>query len=244
MKRIYLLDELRGFAIFCMVFYHAFFTMAYFFNFNIGSQLFTFFTPLEPFFAGLFILISGICSNFSSSNLKRGLKLLIIAIAITLITYFFIPEALIVFGILHMLSISIILFGLTEKLLNKIPLIIGLILTAVLFLITMPVQNGYIGIVNHPIFNIPYSWYRLNFLFPFGIFNSNFYSSDYFPLFPWLFLFLFGSFLGRTAKKQSLPTFIYDSHVKFFSFLGKHSLIIYILHQPVIYFICWLINLT
>ena len=31
-KRIYLLDELRGLAVFCMVFYHAFYSMSEFFN--------------------------------------------------------------------------------------------------------------------------------------------------------------------------------------------------------------------
>ena len=38
-KRIYLLDELRGLAVFCMVFYHAFYSMSEFFGFEIGLSL-------------------------------------------------------------------------------------------------------------------------------------------------------------------------------------------------------------
>lgn len=57
-KRIYLLDELRGLAVFCMVFYHAFYSMSEFFGFEIGTKLLDFFTPAEPFFAALFIVIS------------------------------------------------------------------------------------------------------------------------------------------------------------------------------------------
>lgn len=48
-KRIYLLDELRGLAVFCMVFYHAFYSMSEFFNIAIGTKLLDFFTPAEPF---------------------------------------------------------------------------------------------------------------------------------------------------------------------------------------------------
>ena len=48
-KRIYLLDELRGLAVFCMVFYHAFYSMSEFFGFEIGTKLLDFFTPAEPF---------------------------------------------------------------------------------------------------------------------------------------------------------------------------------------------------
>ena len=57
-KRIYLLDELRGLAVFCMVFYHAFYSMSEFFNIAVGTKLLDFFTPAEPFFAALFIVIS------------------------------------------------------------------------------------------------------------------------------------------------------------------------------------------
>ena len=59
-QRIHLLDELRGFAVFCMVFYHAFYSIGYFFNWDWGLVLLNFFSPAEPYFAGMFILISGI----------------------------------------------------------------------------------------------------------------------------------------------------------------------------------------
>ena len=67
--RIHLIDELRGFAIFCMVFYHAFYTVGVLFNIGWAMVLLNFFTPAEPYFAGLFILISGLACNLSYSNL-------------------------------------------------------------------------------------------------------------------------------------------------------------------------------
>lgn len=50
-KRIYLLDELRGLAVFCMVFYHAFYSMSEFFNIAVGTKLLDF-SPLQSRFCG------------------------------------------------------------------------------------------------------------------------------------------------------------------------------------------------
>ena len=113
-KRIHLMDELRGFAVFCMVFYHAFYTLAYLFNLEFGKALLNFFMPAEPWFAGLFILIAGISSNLSHSNLLRGLKLAGIAAVVTLVTWLVVPAERILFGILHFLAICMILFGLIQ----------------------------------------------------------------------------------------------------------------------------------
>ena len=117
--RIYLMDELRGFAVFCMVFYHGFYTFAYLFHWAFGEALLRFFMPAEPWFAGLFILISGISSNLSHSNLARGAKLLVIALAVSLVTGLVVPQERILFGILHFLSVCMLLFGGLEALRKK-----------------------------------------------------------------------------------------------------------------------------
>lgn len=241
--RIYLLDELRGFAVFCMVFYHAFFTMAFLFNIKAGYELIYFFSPAEPFFAAMFIFISGICSQLSRSNLRRGLKLLGIALVITLATYLAVPNEIIVFGILHFLSVSMILFALAKPLLDKVNLYVGLSLCVLLFVATFPLPiSGCIGFNPNICLHIPREWYEFNFLFPLGIASKTFRSSDYFPLIPWMFVFLGGTFAGRSASGGRFPEFTYKSRLPFFSFLGRYALIIYILHQPVIYGILWLVN--
>ena len=84
--RIHLMDEIRGLCVLLMIFYHAFYTMSMLFHWELGTKLLVFFSPAEPFFAGLFILISGISSQLSHSNLIRGLKLLGVALALTLVT--------------------------------------------------------------------------------------------------------------------------------------------------------------
>ena len=70
------------------------------------------FDVLHYFFAGLFIFLSGISSDFSRSNLKRGAKAMALALGITLVTYFM--DMTIVFGVLHLLASCMLLFGLTR----------------------------------------------------------------------------------------------------------------------------------
>ena len=84
---------------------------------------------------------------------------------------------------------------------------------------------------------LPPVLYSTSFLFPLGFPDSNFFSSDYFPLLPYLFLFLAGMFLARLP----LPQAFYQQHSRSLSLLGKNSLWVYLLHQPVIYAVLWLI---
>ena len=81
-------------------------------------------------------------------------------------------------------------------------------------------------------------------LFPLGWTYPGFYSADYFPLFPWLFVFLVGSWAGYYVADKKLPARFYDRKgVPFFSWLGKKALIIYIIHQPILYGLVMLIKL-
>lgn len=236
--RIHLMDELRGFAVLCMVFYHAFFTMFMLFNINAGRSLILFFMPFEPVFAVLFVAVSGVSSRLSKNNLKRGVKLLGVALLLTAVTvgfdYFYGAGTTIAFGVLHMLALSILIFHFSKNLLDFIPPPVGICLFSVLFLLTYNVDRGYLGFGAFKIM-LPEAWYQSNALFMLGFINNEFYSSDYFPLLPWLFIFIAGAYLGTWAQQGRFPAWTYRSRVPFLQFLGRHSLVIYVLHQPVIY---------
>ncbi|MBQ4257429.1 MAG: DUF1624 domain-containing protein [Clostridia bacterium] len=237
-KRICLLDEIRGAAVLCMIFYHTFYTLATIFSIPFAYRVLAVFEPIDPYFATIFIVISGIVSQLSRSNLKRGLKLAAVAAAVTLVTYFLVPQDVILFGILHFLAVAMIWFGLTSKWREKIPLAVGLISCAVLTFCFAWVEFGKFAAV----IPLPEFLYKTNLLFPFGMYSETFYSADYFPILPWIFVFLFGTYLGRLAKAGKFPAFTYKSRVPFLSFIGKHALWIYVLHQPVIILIAWIIT--
>ena len=89
--RIHLMDEIRGLCVLLMIFTTPFTPCPCFSISGLGQSFWCFSLLPSPFFAGLFILISGISSQLSHSNLVRGLKLLGVAVALTLVTYFIIP---------------------------------------------------------------------------------------------------------------------------------------------------------
>ena len=75
---------------------------------------------------------------------------------------------------------------------------------------------------------------RTDWLLPFGIHSPGYASFDYFPLVPWLGIFLVGTALGKSvyaARRSLLPWRLPSTFV---NGAGRHSLIIYLVHQPVI----------
>lgn len=239
-RRIKLLDEIRGFCILLMVIYHALYDAVYILEIESVKDIFFKLTFFQPFVAAIFVILSGISSRLSSNNIKRGIKLLIISILLTLATRIIIPEQTIYFGIIHMLSISILVFALARPLIDKIPPAAGAAVSILLFFLTYGLQYGYIGIENILKISISKKLFDYLYLYPFGLPHQGFSSADYFPLIPWLFIFLAGAYLGVYVKKgKGVPKWAYKERVSFFSFLGRHSLIVYLLHQPALYGLFW-----
>lgn len=244
-KRIYLLDELRGFAVFCMVFYHGFYTLANLFQLKIGQMLFSFFLPAEPWFAGLFILIAGISSVLSHSNLLRGAKLLGVSLLVTAVTLLIVPQERILFGILHFFAVCMIGYGVLEQFVpqKKRPFSpTAVSVFAACFLVTRHIKAGIIGFGPF-LWKLPDALYRTNWLAPLGFHNADFISADYFPLLPWVFVYAAGCVFGRLAAQGLFPTAFYPSRVPFFSWIGRHALVIYVLHQPIIYGVAMLVSM-
>ena len=226
--RVGLLDELRGFAIICMVVYHAMYDLKYIFGVDVPIFFEGWFDIIRDIFAGMFIFISGTVCRYSSNNMKRGIQC-------------FFTGGTIMFGILHLLGISMMLFGLGEKLLDMLPATVGLIVSALLFVLTIGVKDHYFGIGGVFALTIPQAAYDVGVLFPLGLHGANFYSADYFPMMPWFFLFIAGSYFGIYAKDGALPKFFYPTHIKWLGNVGRYTIWVYVLHQPVLYILFTLI---
>lgn len=220
-KRIDIIDALRGLSIILMVFHHLLFDLVKF----MGAPAWLFSNPvfdcLHYVFAGLFILISGVSSQFSRSNIKRGIKVFAIAVLFTIVTSLPFINMPIRFGILHLLGFCMIFYGLTRKAWDQIPKTAAPFIYTALFI-------GTVLAVRLVEVNASYLWM-------FGWFRTGFFSADYFPIFPWLFLFLLGTWAGSYIAQNKLPKWFYEKRVAFFPAVGKKSLLIYILHQPVLY---------
>lgn len=226
-KRIRLIDGLRGLAVVLMVIHHFLYDLVYFMN--LPSWLFSnpVFNVLHYIFAGLFILLSGVSSRFSRSNINRGLKVIGIAILFTVVTCLI--HMPIIFGVLHLLGFCMLFYGLTHRLWEKCTSVCFPIV-CVLLTAASAWATGNIAIES--------KW-----LWMLGWTYDGFVSFDYFPLLPWIFIFLLGTSLGGAIREGKLPKWFYTADIPVFSQIGKHSLIIYILHQPVLYVITILIKI-
>ena len=74
------------------------------------------------------------------------------------------------------------------------------------------------------------------YLYPLGLTAPNFESADYFPLFPYLGYFLLGAAFGKTRYKSRETLFPNFPPQRFLCLCGRHSLLIYLIHQPIFIF--------
>ncbi len=244
-RRIHMVDEIRGFAIICMIVHHAFLDVGDVLGLEWGYKVFDALCIIQPFFWAIFIIISGMCSRLSRNTLKRGIAVFACGGIITFVTALIMPilgfeGTEIYFGILHCLGICMIITGIIMPLINKIDFRIGAAISIILFAVSYGLEERHIlfGLID-----LPDSLYRFNIFAPFGFHNTSFYSADYFPIIPWIFMFLFGAFIGKIALDDNLPEAMYKKRSKFLSFIGRNSLWVYLAHQPVIYAVMLLISL-
>ncbi|OGD12310.1 MAG: hypothetical protein A2Y86_06155 [Candidatus Aminicenantes bacterium RBG_13_62_12] len=234
-ERIWEIDFLRGLSIILMVGYH----LLYDLGAMAGVQsLLGFTTDLttpawlaaQYFFAGLFVVLSGISSTLSRGNVRRALKLLAVALLVSAVTYAFNSAATVHFGILHCLAVSILIYGAVfEK--AKAPASAAASAAVLIMSAALPfVLKG---------LTIRFDW-----LLPLGIHTPVYASFDYFPLLPWLGIFLGGAALGKSVYASRRSLIRRRLPVTFVNFAGRHSLLIYIVHQPVILGVLYLLGLV
>jgi len=218
-QRIELIDALRGVCLCVMVVHHFLYDLVVFCDQPWSLFSNPFWDVVHYLCAGLFILLCGVSSNFSHSNVRRGGKTLLFALLITVVTAAM--DMTIVFGILHLLGICMLLYGLTQSFWQKLPPWVIPLLALAGTLLTAKLTDGYPT-------DIPHLWM-------FGLVTPSFSSEDYFPLLPWIFIFLFGTWLGKYIAAGKFPRWFYTVRAPLFAPLGRHSMLIYLAHQPVLF---------
>jgi uncharacterized membrane protein len=214
--RAYYLDALRGMAVLWMIIFHAAYDLRLlgFVDWDF-SQGFWYGFPRVIAFTFLFCV--GVSTNYAhvprvkwESLWKRSLKLAAAALIISLSTYFAFPSQWIFFGTLHCILIGSLLAAMLANRRRFSWIILSLILLAQ-YVLGFDIK-WVASIIQKP-------------------------SMDFIPIYPWLWAILFGMLTGPYLSKIKLLEQMPGSPL--LNFLGRHSLKIYLLHQPLIYATLW-----
>lgn len=234
-KRLLWLDVLRGLAMINMLLYHALYDLVYLFQVPISWFGIQKSYAWQQAICWCFILVSGISLRLSTRPWKNAIKILAGAVLLSVVTITVMPSEAIYFGILHFLGCAILITWFLLPLFRRIPAGVGGILSFVLFLLTR---------------SVPGRSYDIPYLFWLGFPDNGFTSADYFPLIPWIFLFWAGYFAGhylldRTrnegqAEKERTADKGFGLPGRLLGSIGRNSLLIYMLHQPIIYGLLWI----
>ena len=227
--RFWEVDALRGVAFLLMVVYHAAFDLAAFGGWPIavtvgGWRMFA------DFIASLFLFVSGVSLVLAHQRLgsdpvryrrhlvRRFSRLAAAALLVTVVTWFVSPADVVLFGILHLILVSNLVSLPLLRLREWNLLIAGAAAVLGFFLGRLP---------DNP-------W-----LFWLGLVPEGYRSFDFRPLFPWLAFVLLGVsfgvwFYGRGVRRWRLPEAATLPGTGLLVWLGRHSLLLYLVHQPVL----------
>ncbi|MBQ6065777.1 MAG: DUF1624 domain-containing protein [Clostridia bacterium] len=230
-------DTVRGVLILGMIAYHTLFDIALLWGWDMDRPLMKGANVMRDIGAACFVFLSGFCFHLGRHNVRKGLLLSGAGLAITGVTYLFDREAFVVFGVLTLLGAAKLLLCVLDRPLRCIPALPGCFISLVLFVLFFFCNYGYAGFYGFVLFRWPQFLYRNYVTAFFGFPFNGFASSDYFGFLPWFFICLCGYFTFLAAYGKHYSSKVISFRIPFFADVGRYSLYVYLLHQPVIYFL-------
>jgi len=259
-ERLAKIDEIRGITLISMILYHFMWDLK-----NIaGLNNMEWYTGLfgkiwQKSICITFIFIAGFCFCFSRKHFKRGMITFLAGALVTSVTLMLMPDNRVVFGVLTLIGSATFIMILVDKIHMKIEqkldpwtlnltMLIGNIL---FFIMCFKINKGLINlfITNIEVPKYMYSGYFMTYI---GFPDPTFFSTDYFSILPWMFLYAAGYYFYRfltcrtkdgRSNGESVLACLKDAKCKPLGLVGSHTLIIYLLHQPVLYLITILVSM-
>lgn len=232
--RIWEIDALRGLLIPGMILIHLIYDVVNLYGF-IDWPYPIWYSLFKNNYGALFVALSGLSVTLGRRSVRRGLMVFAGGMCCTVVTcgMYRLGMAgkgiIIYFGVLHCLGVCMMLWPAVRRMPVWALALLGGALTAAGWLLR-----------SHVYVDIPW-------LLPLGFVFPGFSSSDYFPLMPNFGYFLLGAALGRVLyqeKRSLLPDFPSENRfIRFWRWCGRHSLGIYLAHQPVLAALCELYQL-
>ncbi len=237
-RRLPWLDVARGVALIAMAIYHFSWDLDFFGYIPQGTAATGGFRIFARLIAGSFIFLAGFSLVLGHRPAIRWrpfwirmAKIAAAALAITVATYFIFPSAFIFFGILHLIATASLL-GLVFL---RLPVVVILACSAAAFAAPHFLRSA--------LFDLPALWWV-------GLSMTPPRSNDYVPLLPWFGAFLLGMAAARlyvrfVKAKPAAPGRLVDSRAgALLARAGRHSLPIYLAHQPILIALVYLASLV
>lgn len=241
-ERYHILDGLRGLTLISMILYHGMFDLVVLYDVPVP---WFFRTPgylWQQSICWIFILLSGFCWRLGRVPWKRGILISLCGLLITVVTFVFLPSERILFGILSFTGAAMLALIPLTGILQKVQPHAGLLFSALLFFLTRNVNSGYLGFESVVLGEVPNVFYQGLLTAAVGFPAPGFFSGDYFSFIPWIFLYLCGYFLyGILMEKESMKRLL-CRRAGFLEWIGRNSLFLYMLHQPLLMLILELWN--
>jgi uncharacterized membrane protein len=227
-SRIFEVDILRGGAIILMVIFHFGYDLAAFgwTSYNTGQDIE--WRIFRSMIVSSFLLAVGMSSYLAyqiqikpKKLVLTETKLVLVSVILTLGSLFMYPESWVYFGIIHFIAVALPISILFRHIPNT-ALLVGILC----------IGGYWLDILN---FYRIWQWSVLNWGIPE-------HTTDLVSFFPWIGVVLIGVFImshnlfGLTVSQNRLSTKL--------SFLGKHSLLIYLVHQPILFGLFYLVDIT
>lgn len=240
--RLHLLDSLRGLCLLSMLGYHAMYDLVVLFGHDCPWY---FDTPGHLWQQSIcwgFILLSGFCYALGRSPVRHGLTVLAASALVSLATALAMPSQTVRWGVLFLLGAAPLVTRALQRPLQALPPAAGLAGSAALFFVLRNLPQGSLGFEGLVLARLPAGWYSTPWLSFLGLPGPGFASSDYFPLLPWLALYWAGFFAWRCWGQSPRLRRLLAIRLPGLAGLGRRTLPVYLLHQPVTYGLFWLIE--
>ena len=238
-RRVRFFDSLRGLSVLSMVGFHLCYDLRYLAGLSLPWFQGTFQNIWRATISWVFLFLAGVMSSYSRNNYRRAAKYGLFAFAIFAVTTIAAVDDAISFGIIFCMAACTLVTAILETLRIRPRGLVAATGCIAAFLALLYVPSGYLDF-GFTRMTLPQELYATPWLSWLGFPGPGFVSGDYYPVLPYLLMYLSGASFNALWKGRGYPERLRGPVCRPLEFVGRHALAFYVAHQPLILAALWL----